>query len=196
LKCFEELLVKTSTPTIIWFVSIELNNLNTTQELIQKGTQIYIINNEFFWKHVLPKVLPLTPHWRTHLSQKAHEISSSERRKGGTIFSTLENNFGDFGFLFSPGRSLPTPVPIFPFWKVWWPCLPASCTHIFILEGVVSLFTHHLYPYFHFERFNILPSNTHVSFPPWLMVSIICFLSFPRLIVPFKVLGASLSLSN
>jgi hypothetical protein len=38
--------------------------------------------------------------------------------------SMLENTFGDFVFLFSPGRSLPAP-----------------CTHIFILEGVVALFT-------------------------------------------------------
>jgi hypothetical protein len=29
---------------------------------------IYTMKNEFFLKHVLPKVLPLTPHKRTHLS--------------------------------------------------------------------------------------------------------------------------------
>jgi hypothetical protein len=121
--------------------------------------------------------LPLTGGPTCHKSPTKTVLPDDERVV--TIFSTFENTFGDFGFLFSPGRSLPAP-----------------CTHIFILEGVVALFTRLVYPHFHFGRFYILPPNTHISFPPWLMVSIICFLSFPWLIVSFKVLGASLPPSN
>jgi hypothetical protein len=128
-----------------------------------------------FYRKFYP--LPLTGGPTCHKSPTKTVLPDDERVV--TIFSTFENTFGDFGFLFSPGRSLPAP-----------------CTHIFILEGVVALFTRLVYPHFHFGRFYILPPNTHISFPPWLMVSIICFLSFPWLIVSFKVLGFYWSIGN
>jgi hypothetical protein len=101
------------------------------------------------------KFYPLTPHKRTHLSQKAHKISSSGWWKGGNHFLDVRKYFWRFWLSFLTwlksthpmyphfhfgrcgGLLYPPPVPKFSFWKVWWPCLPASYTHIFILEGLM-----------------------------------------------------------